>query len=219
MKPAAMEAHDTNYVGGDINGGVADLRQLFARPVSRCIRRRRRSRGLYLCSSSTPPGGGIHGMCGWHAAKLVCAAGLIPVGDGQANTLAPLKDAAADARAVAGLAVDVEDAADRAEPVGHVHEPVPGPRRGRVEAGAVVGHLEAELRLRSALTVTVSRGLRRRACPRSAWPRGSRSRPPSRRLGVVAADVVGIDRRCGSMARLAAVRSASGRPRSRSSGG
>ena len=75
MGPAAMEAHDANYVGGDINGGVADLRQFVARPVlGRCTRGRRRCDGLYLCSSSTPPGGGVHGMCGWHAAGRCCGA-------------------------------------------------------------------------------------------------------------------------------------------------
>jgi phytoene dehydrogenase-like protein len=71
MGPAAMELHDANYIGGDINGGVADLRQFVARPV---LSRRpwvTPVDGLYLCSSSTPPGGGVHGMCGWHAARCV----------------------------------------------------------------------------------------------------------------------------------------------------
>ena len=70
--PARIEAHDANYIGGDINGGVGDLRQFFARPrARRCTRGPRRSPALYLCSSSTPPGGGVHGMCGWHAAHEV----------------------------------------------------------------------------------------------------------------------------------------------------
>ncbi len=70
MGPAAMEAHDANYVGGDINGGVADLRQFFGRPKYSLHPWATPRRGLYLCSSSTPPGGGVHGMCGWHAARL-----------------------------------------------------------------------------------------------------------------------------------------------------
>jgi phytoene dehydrogenase-like protein len=66
---AAVERHDANYVGGDINGGVQDLRQLFTRPVARVVPYRTPVRGLYLCSSSTPPGGGVHGMSGYWAAK------------------------------------------------------------------------------------------------------------------------------------------------------
>jgi phytoene dehydrogenase-like protein len=65
----AVERHDENYVGGDINGGVQDLRQLFTRPVARAVPYRTPVRGLYLCSSSTPPGGGVHGMCGYWAAQ------------------------------------------------------------------------------------------------------------------------------------------------------
>lgn len=70
MGPASMEAHDANYVGGDINGGVADLRQFFGRPRYSLHPWATPARDLYLCSSSTPPGGGVHGMCGWQAAKL-----------------------------------------------------------------------------------------------------------------------------------------------------
>ena len=69
LDPAAMEARNPNYVGGDINGGSADLRQLFARPVARPTPYRTPIDGVYLCSSSTPPGGGVHGMCGYHAAR------------------------------------------------------------------------------------------------------------------------------------------------------
>ncbi|HEX6869430.1 MAG TPA: hypothetical protein VF119_11525, partial [Candidatus Limnocylindrales bacterium] len=66
--PAAMEAHDANYVGGDINGGVEDIRQLVFRPWP-SLDPYRVGAGLYLCSSSTPPGGGVHGMCGMLAAQ------------------------------------------------------------------------------------------------------------------------------------------------------
>ena len=69
LGPAAMEARNPNYIGGDINGGSADLRQLFARPVARPNPYRTPLDGVYLCSSSTPPGGGVHGMCGHHAAR------------------------------------------------------------------------------------------------------------------------------------------------------
>ena len=66
--PAAMEAYDENYVGGDINGGVQDIRQLIFRPWP-TLDPYRVGAGLYLCSSSTPPGGGVHGMCGMNAAR------------------------------------------------------------------------------------------------------------------------------------------------------
>ena len=71
MGPAAMEHHDANYIGGDINGGVADLRQFIARPVLSPRPWATPIDGVYLCSSSTPPGGGVHGMCGWSAARCV----------------------------------------------------------------------------------------------------------------------------------------------------
>jgi phytoene dehydrogenase-like protein len=71
MGPAAMEAHDANYIGGDINGGAADLRQFVARPTLGLHPWATPAEGIYLCSSSTPPGGGVHGMCGWHAAQEV----------------------------------------------------------------------------------------------------------------------------------------------------
>jgi phytoene dehydrogenase-like protein len=69
LGPAALEARNPNYVGGDINGGSADLRQLLARPVLRPVPYRTPIDGVYLCSSSTPPGGGVHGMCGANAAR------------------------------------------------------------------------------------------------------------------------------------------------------
>jgi phytoene dehydrogenase-like protein len=68
MGPAEFEAHNPNNVGGDINGGAADLRQTLARPIARISPYRTPLPGVFLCSSSTPPGGGVHGMCGLHAA-------------------------------------------------------------------------------------------------------------------------------------------------------
>ena len=68
--PAAMEAHNRNVVGGDLNGGATDLGQLFFRPVRSLVPYRTPLRGVYLCSSSTPPGGGVHGMCGYSAARV-----------------------------------------------------------------------------------------------------------------------------------------------------
>ncbi len=64
-----LEAYNANYVGGDINGGLQDLRQLLARPTLRWDPYSTPIRGLYLCSTSTPPGGGVHGMSGYLAAR------------------------------------------------------------------------------------------------------------------------------------------------------
>ena len=69
--PGAIEAYNGNYVGGDINGGAADLRQFLMRPVPSLRPWATPAKGLYLCSSSTPPGGGVHGMCGRGAANAV----------------------------------------------------------------------------------------------------------------------------------------------------
>jgi phytoene dehydrogenase-like protein len=69
MGPSAMEQHDANYIGGDINGGLTDLRQFIARPNLSPRPWVTPLEGVYLCSSSTPPGGGVHGMCGYHAAR------------------------------------------------------------------------------------------------------------------------------------------------------
>ena len=69
MKPSDLEARNANLVGGDINGGAANLLQLFGRPVWGPAPYRTALPGVYLCSASTPPGGGVHGMCGWHAAR------------------------------------------------------------------------------------------------------------------------------------------------------
>ncbi len=69
MDTAQMEAYNPNYVGGDINAGVQDLRQLYTRPAVRVNPYATPARDIYLCSSSTPPGGGVHGMCGHYAAR------------------------------------------------------------------------------------------------------------------------------------------------------
>lgn len=69
--PADLERDNANLVGGDINGGVLDLGQLIRRPTLRWYRTP--AAGLYLCSASTPPGGGVHGMCGYHGARCVLA--------------------------------------------------------------------------------------------------------------------------------------------------
>ena len=69
MSPAMLERYNPNYIGGDINGGVQDLWQLFTRPTFRLVPYSTPAQGLYICSSSTPPGGGVHGMCGYFAAR------------------------------------------------------------------------------------------------------------------------------------------------------
>ncbi|NEU09315.1 NAD(P)/FAD-dependent oxidoreductase [Flavihumibacter sp. R14] len=69
MNSRDMECYNPNYIGGDINGGAIDIGQLFTRPALRWSPYRTSAKGLYICSSSTPPGGGVHGMCGYHAAK------------------------------------------------------------------------------------------------------------------------------------------------------
>ena len=63
-------AYNPNFLGGDINGGAASLRQTAFRPVARWNPYRTPLKGVYLCSASTPPGGGVHGMCGLHAAQV-----------------------------------------------------------------------------------------------------------------------------------------------------
>jgi len=69
MNTSQLEAYNPNYIGGDINGGILDLWQLFTRPALRVSPYRTSAKGLYLCSASTPPGGGVHGMCGFNAAR------------------------------------------------------------------------------------------------------------------------------------------------------
>jgi phytoene dehydrogenase-like protein len=75
LGPADFEALNPNFVGGDINGGAATLRQTLIRPVWRSPYATPNPR-LFLCSSSTPPGGGVHGMCGYHAARAALAGAL-----------------------------------------------------------------------------------------------------------------------------------------------
>lgn len=64
-----LHIYNNNYVDGDINGGAINLSQLFTRPVIKFTPYRTSAKGLYICSASTPPGGGVHGMCGYHAAR------------------------------------------------------------------------------------------------------------------------------------------------------
>jgi phytoene dehydrogenase-like protein len=66
---AELEKSNPNMAGGDINGGAANLSQLIARPILSPTPYRTPLPGVYLCSASTPPGGGVHGMCGYHAAR------------------------------------------------------------------------------------------------------------------------------------------------------
>jgi phytoene dehydrogenase-like protein len=68
--PAEIEGHNRNLVGGDVNCGAMDLGQLFTRPVRSRVPYRTPLEGVYLCSAATPPGGGVHGMCGMSAARI-----------------------------------------------------------------------------------------------------------------------------------------------------
>ena len=69
MNTREMHNYNSNYIGGDINGGAAIASQLFTRPVLRLSPYRTSAKGIYVCSSSTPPGGGVHGICGYYAAR------------------------------------------------------------------------------------------------------------------------------------------------------
>lgn len=71
MNTQDFQEYNANYIGGDINGGRQDITQLFTRPVSLINPYATPAEGIYICSASTPPGGGVHGMCGYHAANLV----------------------------------------------------------------------------------------------------------------------------------------------------
>jgi phytoene dehydrogenase-like protein len=65
-----LQEYNNNYVGGDINGGAFTIGQMFTRPTISATPYRTSRNGIYICSSSTPPGGGVHGMCGYHAARI-----------------------------------------------------------------------------------------------------------------------------------------------------
>lgn len=71
MNTSELQVYNPNYIGGDINGGIIDIRQLYTRPTLSLSPYRTARKGIYICSSSTPPGGGVHGMCGYHAAQTV----------------------------------------------------------------------------------------------------------------------------------------------------
>jgi len=73
ITPAWLEQHNPNCVGGDVIGGAADLGQMFFRPMARAVPYRTPHPRVWLCSASTPPGGGVHGLCGYHAARAVLA--------------------------------------------------------------------------------------------------------------------------------------------------
>ena len=70
MNTTQIEAWNPNYVGGDINGGILDVGQLFTRPTLSLTPYRTSRPDWFICSSATPPGGGVHGMCGYHAARV-----------------------------------------------------------------------------------------------------------------------------------------------------
>lgn len=73
MNSIELEAYNPNYIGGDINGGISDARQLIFRPMPKLDPYATGAPDIFICSSSTPPGGGVHGMCGYYAAKSVLA--------------------------------------------------------------------------------------------------------------------------------------------------
>jgi phytoene dehydrogenase-like protein len=70
MSPADMELYNPNYIGGDIVGGLQSLPELFVRPLGRWRAYATPAKGVYICSASMPPGGGVHGICGYLAAKM-----------------------------------------------------------------------------------------------------------------------------------------------------
>jgi phytoene dehydrogenase-like protein len=76
MTADEMERYNPNYIGGDISGGVVDFLQLFTRPTIQIVPYHTAAQGLYLCSSSTPPGPAVHGMCGYYAAQAALRGSL-----------------------------------------------------------------------------------------------------------------------------------------------
>jgi phytoene dehydrogenase-like protein len=76
MNTKAMQTYNPNYIGGDINGGRADITQLFTRPAGLFDPYHIPETNMYICSSSSPPGGGVHGMCGYHAAESALRKGF-----------------------------------------------------------------------------------------------------------------------------------------------
>ena len=76
IAPKDFENYNANYIGGDITGGVLDFRQLFTRPAVRLVPYSTPAKNIFICSASTPPGGGVHGMCGYHAARAVLRTAL-----------------------------------------------------------------------------------------------------------------------------------------------
>jgi phytoene dehydrogenase-like protein len=76
LTPAGFESRNANYIGGDISGGVMDVWQLFTRPTLRWVPYSTPAKDIFLCSSSTPPGGGVHGMCGYFAARAALRGAL-----------------------------------------------------------------------------------------------------------------------------------------------
>jgi phytoene dehydrogenase-like protein len=87
----AFEAYNPAYVGGAITGGVADLTQLFTRPVARLDPYTTPNPRLYLCSAATPPGGGVHGMCGFFAARSALRRLGVRVSRDPSEALAPAR--------------------------------------------------------------------------------------------------------------------------------
>jgi phytoene dehydrogenase-like protein len=76
LTPADLERYNANYIGGDINGGVQDIWQLFTRPTLSLTPYTTPAKNIFLCSSSTPPGGGVHGLCGYFAAQAALHSAL-----------------------------------------------------------------------------------------------------------------------------------------------
>jgi phytoene dehydrogenase-like protein len=77
LTASAMEAYNPNYVGGDISGGSSDWRQLFTRPLAALNPYQTSKHNIFLCSSSTPPGGGVHGLCGYFATSSIGRSGIL----------------------------------------------------------------------------------------------------------------------------------------------